>query len=61
MVMLWRPETACEIRDMCRAVRAFVISFFFFLFAFSFLIVRCVESRLRNKIEYRVWRKVYSV
>lgn len=32
-----------------------------FLFAFSFPIVRCVESRLRNKIEYRVWRKVYSV
>lgn len=27
MVMLWRPETACEIRDMCRAVRAFAISF----------------------------------
>lgn len=26
MVMLWRPETACEIRDMCRAVRAFAIS-----------------------------------
>jgi len=27
MVMLWRPKTACEIRDMCRAVRAFAISF----------------------------------
>lgn len=28
---------------------------------FSFPIVRCVESRLREKIAYRVWRKVYGV
>lgn len=62
MVMLWRPETACEIRDMCRAVRAFAISFAFsFHSRFSLPIVRCVESRLREKIAYRVWRKVYGV
>lgn len=59
MAMLWRPETACEIRDMCKAVRAFAISFAFsFRSRFSFPIVRCVESRLREKIAYRVWRKV---
>jgi len=31
-----------------------------FLFAFPFPIVRCVEFRLRGKIAYRVWRKVYA-
>lgn len=59
MVMLWRPETAREIRDMCKA-RAFAISFASFC-SLSFPIVRCVESRLRGKIAYRVWREVYGV
>ena len=56
-------ETGNRVRDSRHVQGCSCIcnKFRVFLFAFSFLIVRCVESRLRNKIEYRVWRKVYSV
>lgn len=54
MVMLWRPETACEIRDMCRAVRAFAISF-------AFLFIRVFRFRLFVALNLDCERKLRIV
>jgi len=52
MVMLWKLETACEIRDMCRAVRAFAISFASFCSRFRLFVALNLDCEAKLRIVY---------